>query len=175
MRKLVEYMPPFLKDVRELNRIFEAEDIEIERINKQLELLLEEVTVITAKDFGLKRYEKIYEISNVADSIEARRNNILFRMNFKTPYSYFWLINILDSVIGTENYIIKLDYKNYILTIEVIELYKDITKELERVLRKELPANLELNINICQTEEMNNKYIAGVVHQADFMKIKQEV
>lgn len=172
--KLIEYVPTFLKDVRELNQIFNVEDTEIENIRKKVKEILEEIIVKNAKSYGLDRYEKIYSITNKSNSIEARRTNILFRMNFKAPYSYFWLINIFDEAIGKNNYRIILDYENYTLTIEVLEMYKNIAKELKEMLQKELPANLVLNVNLFQTEE-TKIYMAGIVHIGKTIKLKQEV
>lgn len=172
--KVIEYMPPFLKENRELNKIFNAEDIELENIKAKVNEVLGEVIVKTAKGYGLDRYEKIYNINNTSNSIEARRTNILFRVNFKAPYSYFWLVNIFDEAIGKNNYRILLDYEHYTLTIEVLEIYKNIAKELKEMLQKELPANLVLNINLFQTEE-TKIYMAGIVRIGKTIKLKQEV
>ena len=58
---LIKYMPPFLKEVREFKEIFGAEDIQIEKLNNQINSMLREVIVKTAEDYGLRRYEKIYD------------------------------------------------------------------------------------------------------------------
>lgn len=64
-----------------------------------------------------------------------------------------------------------MDYEDYKLTIQVLELYKNLVSDLKETLRKQIPANIELSVDIFQTEEMQNLYIAGVVHQADIMEI----
>ena len=60
--KLNEYMPPFLKDVREFKEIFATEDKELEYMNNLIASMLTEVIVKTANSYGLTRYEKIYEM-----------------------------------------------------------------------------------------------------------------
>ena len=60
--KLVEYMPPFLKNVLEFNKIFDAEDIEVEDMRYLIDKILREVIVKKATSYGLERYEKIYGI-----------------------------------------------------------------------------------------------------------------
>ena len=62
--KLVEYMPPYLKNVLEFNKIFDAEDIEVENMRYSINTMLREVIVKTARSYGLERYEKIYNIKN---------------------------------------------------------------------------------------------------------------
>jgi len=173
--KLIEYMPLFLKEVREFNEIFDVEDIELDVLKLAIEKLLKEIIVKTADGYGLERYERIYGISNVAESIEARRVNILFKMNNRIPYSFSWLVNMLDEMIGRENYVINLEYENYRLMINVLDYYKDIAKELEIVLRRQLPANMVLKVTIFLPEKMENKYIGGFVHVGDFIEIKQGV
>ena len=77
MSKLINYMPPFLQGVREYNRIFDAEDIELNNLETNMNLLLTEVIVKLASSFGLDRYENIYGIRTASENIEARRAAIL--------------------------------------------------------------------------------------------------
>lgn len=173
--KLIEYMPTFLKEVREFKQIFNVGDQELEKLATKLEQLSKEVIVKTAESYGLERYEKIYGITDTADTVEGRRTNILFKMNYKVPYTLKWLINTLNTAIGEGDYRVDMDYENYTLTINVLAIYKNLAKDLEKSLRKEIPANLVLKVNLFQTEEMENEYIAGIVHIGKKINIKQEV
>lgn len=174
MSNLIEYMPIFLKEVREFIKIFDAEDIEITSLKQKIDTITKEVAISTAEDYGLNRYEKIYNIENNVTDIEERRFNILSKINSTNCFTYNWLIHRLNDLVGEENYTIKLDYDNYILTIEVLWIYKSIADTLRESLRKQLPANLEINVNLFQTEEMES-YFAGFVHQGDFIEIKEVV
>ena len=109
--KLIEYMPPYLKNVLEFIKIFDAEDIEVQNIRYLIDKMLKEVIVKEATSYGLDRYEKIYGIKNKAETIEARRMNILFKINNKVPYTLKWLINTLNESIWKDNY--KLIAKDY--------------------------------------------------------------
>ena len=51
--KLVEYMPPYLKNVLEFNKIFDTEDIEIENMRYLINKILREVIVKTSNSYGL--------------------------------------------------------------------------------------------------------------------------
>lgn len=168
--KIKDYLPEFLQDIREFVLIGDAEDIEFEKIETQISKQLDEVIVRRADSYGLKRYEKIYNITDIESSVEARRINILNKMNNKVPYTIIWLQNKLNNIVGEENYIIKMDYDKYSLNIQILAIFKNIAKVLEKDLREALPANIKVSVELFQTEECNC-YIAGIIHTGEYMEI----
>lgn len=172
--KLIEYMPPFLREIREFKELFNSEDIEIEKLKKEIERIFNEVAVSSAETYGLERYEKIYSITDIAETVEGRRFNILLKMNDKVPYSHKWLCNLLDNLLGKENYQLEVDYKNYTVKLGVLALFNEIADMLNKELRKKIPANMELDVSLFQTEE-TKIYVAGIVHIGKTIKLKQEV
>lgn len=164
MRNLIEYMPPFLKDVREFNKIFEAEDIEIQNLNKNMNLLLTEVIVNTAKSFGLDRYEKIYGIKNISSSIEARRAAILTSMNSKVPFTYKWLYNQLRENFGEDGFEINIDYINYRIEIVIKSICSEVADVFIESLYKKIPANMEQNFRLVAKTDYN---IGAVIVQKE--------
>ncbi|MBQ2937642.1 MAG: DUF2313 domain-containing protein [Clostridia bacterium] len=169
--KLKEYMPPFLTQVREFNEIFEAEDVELDALKKEIDSILKEVVVRTAESYGLKKYEKIYGINNVAETIEARRMTILLKMNNRTAYTYKWLINTLNEAIGEENYKITTDFNNYKMNIEIALNYTEAAEILRKDLVKQMPANIELDYRL---NSVINHFTAAVVSQQTYMYLKTE-
>lgn len=172
--KLIEYLPDFLQDIVDFKELFNTEDQEVEKLLLSINSIVREATVQTAESYGLERYEKIYNIKKIAETVEARRVNILLRMNSKVPYTFKWLINKLNTTIGESNYSIDMNYDKYTLTINVMAIYKNIAKDVEKALRQEIPANLILKVDLFQTEEMS-KYFGGIVHIGKRINIKQEV
>ena len=170
--KLIEYLPEFMQEIKELKELFEVEDAEIEKLNAEIQKIFNEIIVKTAENYGLDRYEKLYDIKNTTNDIEVRRFNILAKINNKVPYTMNWLRNKLDTLVGRENYEITLDHKNYKITIDVIALFKDIAIILNKDLREQLPANLIITVNLFQTEECQT-YFAGIVHIGDNLTIRQ--
>jgi len=61
--KIIEYVPNFLQEVREFKILSNIEDEELEKLKLQIDNILKEVIVNTSEDYGLKRYEKIYNIT----------------------------------------------------------------------------------------------------------------
>lgn len=170
--KLKEYMPPFLTGVREFNEIFETEDIELDELKKQIDSVLKEVIVRTAESYGLKRYEKIYGITNVAETIEARRMTILLKMNNRTAYTYKWLVNTLNEAIGEENYKLTTDFNNYKMHIEIALNYTEAAEILKQDLVRQIPANIELDYRL--TTKINHN-IAAVISQKTYMFLVTDV
>lgn len=167
--KLIEYMPPYLKNVLEFIKIFDAEDIEIENMRYLIDKILKEVIVKTATSYGLDRYEKIYGITNKAETIEARRMNILFKINNRVPYTLKWLINTLNEAIGENNYkLVAVDYELYI-TINLA--YTEAAEMLKSNLIKQIPANLQLNYEL---ETTLNEYIGAVISRYDYITLNAE-
>lgn len=168
--KLNEYMPPFLKDVREFKEIFATEDKELEYMNNLIASMLTEVIVKTANSYGLTRYEKIYEITDIASTVEARRTNILLKINNRVPYTKKWLVNLLDAVIGKDAYTLKIDEKNYLINIETTLNYSEAMETLKKELTLEIPANMKMKYDLVTNMKLN---IAAIItQQHDNMKIE---
>lgn len=170
--KLKQYMPPFLSEVREFNEIFNVEDIELENLRDQINNILQEVIVKTAEDYGLTKYEKIYGITNVAETIEARRMTILLKMNNRTAYTYKWLINTLNEAIGEENYKITTDFKNYKMNIEIALNYTEAAEILKKDLVKQMPANIELDYRLNSTA---NCVIGAMIIEKTYISLKTNI
>lgn len=168
---LIKYMPPFLKEVREFKEIFGAEDIQIEKLNNQINSMLREIIVKTAEDYGLRRYEKIYGITRPAETLEARRMAILLKMNNRVAYTYKWLIQTLNEAIGAENYKITTDFNNYKMNIEIALNYTEAAELLKNDLVKQMPANIELDYRL--TSKIN--CISGaIISQQTYMVLNTE-
>lgn len=168
---LIKYMPPFLKEVREFKEIFGAEDIQIEKLNNQINSMLREVIVKTAEDYGLTKYEKIYGITRPAETLEARRMAILLKMNNRVAYTYKWLIQTLNEAIGAENYKITTDFNNYKMNIEIALNYTETAELLKNDLVKQMPANIELDYRL--TSKIN--CISGaIISQQTYMVLNTE-
>lgn len=164
MRKLIEYMPPFLKSIREFNKIFDAEDIEINNLNAKMNLLLTEVIVNSAESFGLDRYEKIYKINNASTNVEARRAAILTRINSKVPFTYKWLYYQLRENFGDDGFEINIDYDNYQIEIVIKSLSSEVADIFIQDLYKKIPANMQQSFRLVEKIDYN---IAAIVVQKE--------
>lgn len=74
---LNDYLPLFLRNVKEFGIINSAFDIENEEIQKAITDFMKENFVTTAENQGLSRMEKILGINGEENSVALRRYNIL--------------------------------------------------------------------------------------------------
>lgn len=174
MSKLIEYMPPFLKNVREFNKIFDAEDIELEELDYNLKKMLTEVIVKMADSYGLDRYENIYNINNTSNNIEIRRINILNKINDILPFTLKWLHNKLEEALGEGNFHIDIDYNNYSIKITILGLSMEIADIYRENLRQQLPANMVIVFDL----QINNNIVIGstiIQKEYNTMKVNQDI
>ncbi len=167
--KIIEYIPDFLKNIREFKIISNLEDKELENIKLQIDNILKEIIVNTSENYGLQRYEKIYNINDISNDIEIRRFNIISKINNKIPFTYKWLDNKLKQLVGENNYTIKIEYDNYKIIISIIYLFGEILDTIKKELEELLPANLIIQINLFSN---CNIHIAGIIHEKQHIKLE---
>lgn len=167
--KIIEYIPDFLKNIREIKIISNLEDKELENIKLQIDNILKEIIVNTSENYGLQRYEKIYNINDISNDIEIRRFNIISKINNKIPFTYKWLDNKLKQLVGENNYKIKIEYDNYKIIISIIYLFGEILDTIKKELEELLPANLIIQINLFSN---CNIHIAGIIHEKQHIKLE---
>jgi hypothetical protein len=162
-------MPPFLEEIREFNQIFNAEDVEIDNLKDLINKILQEVIVKTADSYGLEKYEKIYDIKNIAETLEARRLAILLKINSRVPYTLKWLINTLNEAIGIDNYKIITNFNNYEMNIKIALNYSEAGEILKNDLVQQIPANILLDYRLYTN--MNLKVAAMVIQENNYIQI----
>lgn len=167
--KLIEYLPNFMQEITEFEELFKTEDEELEKLKSQIDNILKEVIVNTSDDYGLKRYEKIYNIDVVSADIDVRRFNIISKINNKAPFTYKWLDNKLKKLVGENNYKINIEYDNYKVIISIVYLFGDIVNNLQKDLKQLLPANLIIQINLFSN---CNLHLASIVHEKQHIKLE---
>ncbi len=172
--KLIEYLPDFLRNIKEFREITNTEEISINTLKDEINKVLQEIVINTASSYGLERYEKIFQIKNDTNDVTQRRFKLLSKINNRVPYSYNWLVEKLDTTLGKGNYILNIDCNKYSIKIEVAYLFQDVAEILNKDLREQLPANLIIVVNLFMTENMNTNYAISI-HTGDFLKIRQVV
>lgn len=167
---ILQYLPEYLQEIREYKEICSTEDIELEQLENKIEEVIKEVNVQTASDYGLSRYEKIFNIVNTTTDIDERRFKVRSKLINQLPFNMKWLDSKLKSLVGAENYKINLDSENYQITIQISHIFPDIATVMNNDLRQQLPANLIITVNLFRAET-SNLYVGGFIHVGKFIKI----
>lgn len=142
-RKLINYLPSFLQEYKELKIITDVEQLEIEEAWEAAEKLLEEPFVLSTSQYGISRMEKMLKIRALdTDDLETRRFRVLLKLNEILPYTYRTIRKCLDDMCGRENYDFEVDIEKF--TIDAIFEIEERQKliEIRNYLDSVLPANL---------------------------------
>jgi len=177
---LWEYLPPFLKQFRELDMLLESEQIELQTLVDNVKKVSIEPFILTADEDGIKIYEKMMGLyPEEGEDLEARRLKIFSLWYDSTPYTIYNLRNLIISIQGNDNISIYLDSViPYKLNIEINMEKAGMLSALDKILAKIIPANMNVNItnHIIGTTEgtayfSNGLSITGSVFLTDDVNI----
>ena len=152
--RLKKYLPEFVSNIKEFQELDATISTEIDELREKLLQLQENQFIETANEEGLKRHEQMLNIAPVKD-IEMRRFNILNKYNSTIPFTTAWLTNILNTTVGRGGFLIDMNYSRYTLTINVVKDKEHLIERLKGDLRKRIPANLVLTINVLSAIEQD--------------------
>lgn len=144
---LIEYLPPFIADYREMQEIMSAENPEFVLTAKEYDRLLDNQFIISCDEVGISRFEKILGIVPTAnDTLQSRISRVLIRWNDTVPYTWKAFLQKLQTLCGDDFEVIP-DWNNYTLKIIThLDLYGQVD-ELENILEYMPPSNILINAN----------------------------
>jgi hypothetical protein len=159
-RKLIEYIPHILRDVKEYKAILtDGEEPEISSLWDALDNAMNDQFIQDATENGISRWENMLKISPKATAtLDERRFTILTKINEQLPFTITSLKEQLNSLCGADGYSVELDANAYklkvLIGLEVQSKYDDVVALLKRV----VPANLiiETQLKYNQHQYLNN-------------------
>ena len=167
--RLKKYVPEFVSNIKEFQELDKAMSLEVDKLRNKLEQLQENQFIETANEEGLRKYEQLLGL-NTTNDVELRRFNILNKYNSTIPFSMMWLRNMLNTTVGRGDFLMELDNAKYILTIGVVKNKEHLIDTLKKDLRKKIPANMVLNINVLSPIE-DTLYTGFYIQIGDKMSI----
>lgn len=167
--RLKKYLPEFISELKEFQELDKVCSLEIDELREKLLQLQDNQFIETADDKGLRKYEQILNIAYVEDEA-VRRFNILNKYNSTIPFTMMWLNNMLNTTLGKGNFLLDINYREYVLTISVLASKEQHIETLYNDLRKKIPCNLVLNITTLEPVQVD-KYVGLYIRTADKIKI----
>lgn len=143
------YLPDTVRELREFQKLAEIEGQMLEEAAAAKETVVNNQWILTAERSGLLRLAGMMGFPG-AEGLETEplREEILYRWNSRSPYTYFHLLDWLDGCCGEGEYRAELEREKYFLHL-VLELRIKGKKDfLQRHLRKIIPANLMLKVDL---------------------------
>lgn len=148
-RKLIDYLPNFMQDYRELAVIMEVEQPEIDGLWDAAEAVFADQFIQDATENGVSRWETVLGISpKGTDTLDERKFRILTKLNQELPYTLRKMEQVLTTICGAGNFSIDLQPDKYHIEIKLALTNKNNYNEVADVLKKMVPANMTQWIQI---------------------------
>ena len=143
------YLPTVVKSLQEFQKLGEIEAPVLEEAAEAKEKLVQNQWILTAERSGLLRFAKMIPLQNAENmETEVLRQEILYRWNCHSPYTQFHLLDWLDGCCGKDGYWVFLYPEEYRLRLFLELREKEKKTFLEKHLRKIIPANLILQVDL---------------------------
>lgn len=153
-RKLIEYLPEFMRDFREIKFLTDKQQEQAETLWVSLDRIWNNQFIETLDEEGCARWEKMLKIRNKDTyNLAERRNKILGKMAEQRPFTMRSLERALRTLCGTDGYSVELDAAAYTLKIKIALKSKNMVSDIKLLVDKIVPANL-----IVDTALMYNQY-----------------
>ena len=157
---LLSYLPLFVQEYDEIQRIMNTEKPEFELLWDMNEDIRKQLFIVTATDQGLQRFEKLLGIfPSSEDTIQSRRARILTLWNDITPYTFNTFIAMLKGICGDDFTVIP-NFNEYALEIITHIGFFGGVRDLEHIIENIIPVNLVVtSINQLDVKPTKELYI----------------
>lgn len=120
MADLKQHLPSLYNNILEANVLVDTENSLFSELEAEIKKVKDDQYVVTATLEGIEAYEKMLKIvpNPLTQSIEFRRTRIINRLSMIPPFSFKFLCQRLDEIIGVNKWEASVDYSNYTLYIE---------------------------------------------------------
>ena len=162
-RLLIDYIPPFMREFREIRCIMDALQPEIDALYEAAQNVLNDQFIQFATEAGIKRWEKMLKVSpKDTDTLDDRRFRLLTMMGQEMPYTLSKLHETLSAICGEGNFLIDLQPQNYHIKVLLALSNKNAYQEVVNTLKNIIPANL---IQTVQVQYNHHEILKQFTHE----------
>ena len=161
-RKLIDYLPSFMKNYREMQGIMKTEQVEVDRLWVEVENAFSDQFILEATENGVSRWEFMLKIvPKLTDTLDERKFRILTTLNQELPYTLKKLKEALTTLCGADGFSIDLQPERYHIKVKLALSNKNNYQEVVNLLTKMIPANLTQQVQIMYA---TNNVLAQYTH-----------
>ena len=161
-RKLIEYVPEFLRELKEYKAVFGAEQTEIEGSWNALERLLDDSFLCSASQDGIVRFEKMLGIvPKSTDTLEQRRLAIQVRLSESRPFTFRMLKLKLAALCGEGCFSASVEPVSCTLAVRLALCSKDRLQDADKLLKRIVPANIGISLDLIYN---NHEKVSALTH-----------
>jgi len=139
-----QYLPNIYDAILEFEGLIASENTLFDNLDTETEKVRDNQYILTADIDGIIAYEKMLNIipKPATETIEFRRQRIINRLSMVPPFTFRFLKQRLDEIIGVDRYTASIDYPNYTLYIESSAENQEWFHEILVMVTKLKPANI---------------------------------
>lgn len=176
-RKLIQYLPQFMQDYLEMQKIMEAEQPEVDLAWDSVENALADQFILDATEYGVSRWETMLGIfPKDTDTLDERKFRILAKQNQELPYTLRKLEQVLTILCGKDGFFIEVTYAQYHVLVKLALTNEKNRQEVTNILQKMLPANMTQAVQIMyNTHRMLAPFTHGQLSAYTHEQLEREV
>jgi hypothetical protein len=139
-----QYLPNIYDAILEFEGLIASENALFDNLDTETEKVRDNQYILTADIDGIIAYEKMLNIipKPAAETTEFRRQRIINRLSMVPPFTFRFLKQKLDEIIGVDRYTASIDYPNYTLYVESSAENQEWFHEILVTVTKLKPANI---------------------------------
>ena len=143
-RPLNSFLPTLYQGVVEIDDIMNAEEQEMSIARQELYSAFANTFVLTSDESGVIMFEKMLNIvaNPRTEDLEFRRRRLLNRMSMHLPFTFRFLKQRLDEIIGVAGWKAYIDHDNYTLYVEAAATNESWYSEMAFTLNQLKPCNM---------------------------------
>ena len=172
----VEY-PEVVINIKDVKAAIDAGDKISDMVDKNLEELDNNITILTSEESGIARREKILGIQPPdTANLEDRRLEVLMRW-YDTPlYTETTLRNKLDSVLGKGNYVLVIDLDKKLVECQIELTRRLMFKSVQELFEQMVPLDYLLSVVLRYNQHLTlHKFTHGQLKAYTHFSLRNDV
>lgn len=142
-RPLSSFVPSIYKDIVEMDSLIRSEEQLMGIARREMTTVFANTFVVTADETGIKMFEDMLGIlSSPSESLEFRRQRVLNRLSMSPPFTFRFLKQRLDEIIGVGAWSAYIDFDTYTLYVESSAVDQHWYTEMEFTINRIKPCNI---------------------------------
>lgn len=143
-RSLSSFVPAVYKDIIEMDDIIQSEEKVMDIARTEMFSAFANTFILTSDESGVIMFEKMLNITanSQVENLEFRRQRVLNRMSTNIPFTFRFLKQKLNEIIGVDAWRAYVDFANYTLHIEACASDKNWYSELSFTVNRMKPCNM---------------------------------
>lgn len=143
-RPLNSFVPSVYRDIVEMDSIINSEENIMDIVRHEMSSAFANTFVLTSDESGVIMFESMLGIlaNTQTEDLEFRRQRILNRLSMNPPFTFRFLKQKLDEIIGVDAWSAYVDFENYTLYVESSAVNQAWYHEVEFTVNRVKPCNI---------------------------------